>query len=131
MSITNKIAEVVTQAEARALATNGPHDLNVVPISLAKVHEDTIWLFDFFMDKTVTNVKDQAEVALTAWSGFTGVQIKATAEYITEGPTFNEASAWVHEQNPDRVTKGVLVLTPTQIFDISPGGAFSEKELSF
>lgn len=59
-----------------------------------------------------------------------GIQVKAETEYITEGELFDDAVAWVATQNPDRVTKGLLILKPTGIFDISPGGAFSAEELS-
>jgi predicted pyridoxine 5'-phosphate oxidase superfamily flavin-nucleotide-binding protein len=130
MAISTTIADAIDNAEARALATNGPHGINVVPISMAKVNTDSIWLFDFFMNKTVNNVQANPEVALSAWTGLTGVQVKATASYVTEGPEFEEAVAWVHEQNPDRVTKGLLILTPTEILDVSPGGAFTPDELA-
>jgi predicted pyridoxine 5'-phosphate oxidase superfamily flavin-nucleotide-binding protein len=97
---------------------------------MARVTDDAVWLFDFFMNKTVTNVQVNPEVALSAWTGLTGVQVKATASYVTEGPEFDEAVTWVNEQNPDRVTKGLLILTPTEILDVSPGGAFTPDELA-
>ncbi|MAZ29768.1 hypothetical protein CL655_00600 [bacterium] len=97
---------------------------------MIKVNSDRIWPFDFFMDKTVANVASDINVALTAWTDMVGVQIKAGAVYVTEGDDFDAAVAWVKTQNPERVTRGLLVLTPTAVFDISPGGAFNADELT-
>ncbi|MAZ29870.1 hypothetical protein CL655_01165 [bacterium] len=130
MSLSNKVIETLTTATAKALATTGPDGVNVVPVSMIKVNDDSIWLFDFFMDKTTINVAANSTVALTAWTDMVGVQIKAEAEYVTKGTLFEEATAWVKTQNPERVTKGLLVLKPTAVFDISPGGAFDADELT-
>jgi predicted pyridoxine 5'-phosphate oxidase superfamily flavin-nucleotide-binding protein len=129
MSLSTNVIEFVNGAESRALATNGPAGINVVPISMAKAEEDAIWLFDFFMDKTVSNINADAEVALTTWTGYTGLQIKATATYVTDGADFVQAVAWVKTKNPDRETKGLIILTPSSIYDVSPGGVFASEEL--
>ena len=124
------ISDVLTTAAAKAFATYGNTGINVVPVSMIRVNDDTIWLFDFFMDKTVQNLDVKAPVALTAWTDMKGIQIKADAQYVTEGVEFMEAVAWGKEQNPARVVKGLIILTPTKIHDISPGGAFLENDLS-
>ena len=124
------LTSCIENAEAKALATYGPADVNVVPVSMIKVQPDgSIWLFDFFMNKTVENIQANNAVALTCWSGMTGVQVKATTRYLTNGTEFTEAVAWVATQNPDRVVKGLLELTPTEVHDISPGGGFSAADL--
>ena len=124
------IRDVLSTAAAKAFATYGNTGINVVPVSMIRVNDDTIWLFDFFMDKTVQNLDVKAPVALIAWTDMKGIQIKADAQYVTEGVEFMEAVAWVKEQNPARVVKGLIILTPTKIHDISPGGAFLENDLS-
>ena len=124
------IRDVLSTAAAKAFATYGNTGINVVPVSMIRVNDDTIWLFDFFMDKTVQNLDVKAPVALTAWTDMKGIQIKADAQYVTEGVEFMEAVAWVKEQNPARVVKGLIILTPTKIHDISPGGAFTESDLT-
>lgn len=127
--LTSNLTTFLTTATAKALATSGPNGINVVPVSMIKVQGDTIWLFDFFMNKTAINAQTNNLCALTAWTDMKGVQVKATHEYLTDGDQFAEAVAWVKEQNPARVVKGLLILTPTQIFDISPGGSFSADDL--
>lgn len=125
-----KIHEIIRNAEAKALATTGPAGLNVVPLSMVKVNDDsTIWLFNFFMDKTVKNLAAEPFAALTCWSALRGVQIKGDAAYATSGTDFDAAAKWVTSQNPKRVIKGLIALVPTEIYDISPGGAFSAEEL--
>lgn len=129
MHITPTVKTILETAPAKALATKNSEDVNAVPISMIKVNETDIWLFDFFMNRTAKNVLTTARCALTAWEGMMGVQIKGNVTYITEGEAFDEAVAWVQTQNPERVVKGLLVIEPTAIFDISPGGAYSAQEL--
>lgn len=115
------IIKNLLQAEAKALATTGPHGVNVVPVSVINVKESTIYLYDFFMGKTVANLSDSPAVALTAWSGLQGVQIKAVADYCTNGPEFEQAVIAMKEQFPERTLRGLIILTPIVVYDISAG----------
>jgi predicted pyridoxine 5'-phosphate oxidase superfamily flavin-nucleotide-binding protein len=130
MSLSNTVKETLAKATAKALATDGPHGINVVPISMIKVNNDSIWLFDFFMNKTVLNIATNTSVALVAWTDMAGIQVKAEASYITQGAEFESAVNWVLTQNPNRVTKGLLVLKPTAVFDVSPGGMYAAEDLT-
>ena len=130
MSLSNKVIEALETAEAKSLATVGQDGVNVVPVSMIKVNEDSIWLFDFFMKKTEANVRANPKVSLTAWTDMTGVQMKGDVNYVTKGDEFDASVEWCHTQNPERVVKGLIVLKPTKIFDISPGGAYEEEDLS-
>lgn len=130
MQFSNTIITVIETAEAKALATMVNGDLNVVPVSMIRVLPAAIWLFDFFMDKTAENIKTSPQIALTTWSGMKGIQIKGTASYITEGSLFLEAVDWVKAQNPERITKALIVINPERIYDISPGGTFTTTDLS-
>ena len=125
------IKSVITEAAAKALATDGPAGINVVPVSMIKVNDDgSVWLFDFFMEKTVQNLATNSAMALTCWSGMEGIQLKAMASYLTDGPDFAAAVDWVATQNPDRVVKGLIVLKPTVLYDISPGGIYDDVQLT-
>jgi len=123
------VQECLVTATAKALATTGPASLNVVPVSMINVTETEIWLFDFFMGKTVENIMNEPATALTAWTDMVGIQVKGHVTYHTRGDRFDEGVAFVQSQNPERVTKGVLIITPTHVYDISPGGHFNETEL--
>lgn len=113
------IMESLTKATGRALATNGVHGMNVIPVSSLRVVGETIQLYDFFMRKTVENIASDDEVALACWNGFAGVQVRARVTYIDHGDVFDEASGWAKQIFPDRTLKGVLVLQPTAAFDVS------------
>jgi len=123
------VQECLVTAAAKALATTGPAGLNVIPVSMINVTETEIWLFDFFMGKTVENIIAEPTTALTAWTDMVGVQIKGSVTYHTRDDRFAEGVAFVQNQNPERVTKGVLILTPAHVYDISPGGHFEESDL--
>lgn len=129
MTLSPKITQLLKTASAKALATTGPHGINVVPVSTIHVTDDSIWLFNFFMDKTIANITTNDDVALTAWTALTGLQIKATTIYYTDGEMFDRAIAWLREHHPNHAASGVLVLKPTALFDISPSKTFSNTDL--
>ena len=111
---------VLTGAHAsKALATSGPHGINVVPVSAIRVTDEYVFLFNFFMRKTAQNVQSRSEVSLVAWQGSEGYQVKASCEYFTDGAVFADAQEWVSEHHPTRELRAVLRLSPTQVFDIS------------
>lgn len=115
--------EAVTQlildpATHKALATSGPHGLNVVPVSAIRIVDEYIYLFDFFMNKTRENVQQQPEVSLTAWRGLDGYQIKAECSYEDSGPHFDHAKSWCTQQFPTRSLHAVLVLTPKEVCSV-------------
>lgn len=116
-----EIEEIITNSESAALATTGPQGINVVPISVFEVRGEEIHLFDFFMTKTVENIKVESKVALTCWKGFVGMQIKAEVAYETEGEDYDAAVTEMKERFPDRTLSGLIRLTPTEIYDVAPG----------
>ena len=118
-----RIRRIIIASDAHALATAGPHGVNVVPVSVVELIDDEIHLYDFFMQKTAENLQAKSQVALTCWQGFRGVQVKAEAVYDTEGEVFDEAVALMKERFPDRTLRAVIRLTPTVVYDISPGAS--------
>lgn len=117
--ITEEIRNVLLHATSKALATNGPHGLNVVPVSTIFIKDQKILLVDYFFSKTRENLKNSADLALVGWSGPTGWQIKANHEYQTHGENFKEITTWAAKEFPERTVYGVIELTPTHAFDIS------------
>jgi len=115
-----KLQRLLEGVTASALATNGPHGLNVVPVSVVELKDGEIHLYDFFMRKTAENVVVEPIVALTCWSGFSGFQIKAEAIYDATGTIFAEATTEMKARFPDRTLRAVIRLKPIAIYDISP-----------
>ena len=120
MEFTQSVIDSLENADSKALATMGPQGLNVVPVSSIQIVGGKIWLFNYFLRKTLENILVEPNVSLVGWSGLAGFQVRAHAEYLTEGPEFEEAKKWVAERLPDRLLKGLLILTPDSIYDISP-----------
>lgn len=120
MKFSSEIKEEILHSENKAFATNGKHGINVVPVSTIRIVDDTILLMNYFLDKTLENLLENPQVALSCWTGLKGYQIKGTVIYISEGDTFEESRKWVEDHVANRVLKGLLVLTPENIYDVSP-----------
>ncbi|MBP9710717.1 MAG: pyridoxamine 5'-phosphate oxidase family protein [Candidatus Pacebacteria bacterium] len=120
MELSNEVIDLLLNADSKALATTGPNGLNVVPVSTIRVVDGKILLMNYFFRKTIENIAVQPQVSLVGWKGFDGYQVKGNVLYVTEGPQFDEAKAWVAQNLRDRIVKGLLILTPEAIYNISP-----------
>lgn len=129
MKLENTIIEMVLNAEAKALATCDAGELNVVPVSTVRVIDDKIILINYFMGKTLKNIQNNSKVSLACWSGLSGCQIKASAELQTEGELFDDIKKWVAEILPKRVVKGIIILTPDEVYDISASSEQAGKKI--
>ncbi len=118
---------LTTGKKHKALATYSESGLNVVPVSTVSVIDNDIWFFDFFMGKTVENIKKDSRYALTFWEGFEGYQVKGEAEYHSEGDTFEKAKEMALEAHPDRTLKGMLVLKVQKVYSVTPGEDSSKE----
>lgn len=120
--MTKEIETAIIEAEHYALATvSGEGRVNVIPVSMVSVIDGAVWVYDCFMDKTAANVKAEPMVALSSWSGLAGVQIKGAARYHHDDTVYETAVAWLSEQHPDRTLHGVIVIAPSEAYDISAG----------
>ncbi len=121
------IQDFILSADAKALATYSNNNLNVVPVSSIKIVDGKIWLIDYFMNKTLANILNNKSVAFVCWRKMMGYQIKGVVSYTTSGQDFDEAVKWIKSILPDRVVKGLIILTPNEIHDISPTKDTKEK----
>ena len=123
MSITLEpdVTSFLLSATSKALATiSADGSINVVPVSSIRVKDGRIVLVNYFMEKTLDNILAHPEVALVAWKDMIGYQIKGMAHYETSGMLFDEIVTWVNETIPGRVVKGIILITPTELYDIAP-----------
>lgn len=122
--------EFILQAEAKALATfSHQSGVHVVPVSTIKIMEGEIVLVNYFMGQTLKNLQENPEVSLVCWKGLVGYQIKATARAEENGELFDSIVSWVKTILPERIVKGIVVLTPTAVFDISADAEKAGKEV--
>ncbi len=121
---------LLLQADSKALGTvDARGEVNIVPVSSLRLEGDAIILVNYFFNKTLSNLKDNPRVSLVAWQGLVGYQIKATARYEETGELFESVVSWIAETIPGRLVKGVVVLTPTQCFDVSAGATAGQEIL--
>lgn len=114
------VEDFVLSAESKAFATYSDLGINVVPVSSIKIVDGNIWLINYFMDKTLSNIERNKNVSLVCWKKMMGYQIKGTVSYETNGSNFDLAVDWIRSILPDRVVKGLIILKPNEIHDISP-----------
>ena len=123
MKLPAEVVEFIKKAEQKALATYGEEGVNVVPLSMVTVDEDSIIICDCFMDKTRSNVRQDPRAALAFWSGFEGMQVKGTIVYEKDGDCFGRFSEKLKVDHPERKLCGVLVFTPEKVYDLAPKNA--------
>lgn len=119
MKLPEQIIDIVLNADGKALATYYKDCVNVIPVSSIKIVEDKIWLINYFLDKTLQNIINNPRASLVCWKGLEGYQIKTRVTYVTGGDAFAEAKQWIAKILPERVVKGLLILEPTEVFDVS------------
>jgi hypothetical protein len=118
-NIPERIANILLSADGKALATHGKHGTNVVPVSSVTIVDGEVWLINYFMGKTVDHIEEGSTVALAFWKGFEGYQIRAEVAHHTEGPSFEKAKEWIAGILPDRTVRGLLILSPVDLYDVS------------
>ena len=120
MRLSPQIIKMITDSDSKALATIGQFGINVVPVSTIRIVDGKILLMNYFLKKTLANIAENPHVALACWKGLVGCQIKGTVRYVDTGPEFEETKDWVTENVANRTLKGLLEITPNEIYDVSP-----------
>lgn len=126
----NDLEQEIVSSSSKVLATYGSCGLNVVPVSVVEFTEDfKIIFFNFFMDKTVTNIipsqygnRGTNHAAFTYWSGNQGRQLKGNVEYINDGDFFESKREYINANYPHLSQvdlRGVIVFEVEEVFDIS------------
>lgn len=122
-----RMKEILEKQETIVLATATKDGVpNVVPVGAKKIIDDeTILISDQFFTKTLKNMKDNPQVAITTWDKFEGYQIKGTVAIETSGQRFEETAKWIEEigksLNLPLRSKGAVILKVTEIYSVSPG----------
>ena len=78
--------------------------------------ENKILLVDCHMEKTVKNLKENPQVAVSAQNGKEYYQIKGTAEYLTEGKYFKKAKEIV--AGTEYTAKGAVLVEIKEVWDL-------------
>ena len=105
---------------------------NVVPIGVVElVSDDTIWITDNFMNKSLSNLKANPKVALYVWGPeIKGCfQIKGHATVKTSGREFDEMKANLNKKNPALPARSLIIVKIAEVFNCQPGPDAGKKLL--
>lgn len=105
---------------------------NVVPIGFVElVDDDTIWIADNFMKKTLANIKENPRISLSVWGPETKgcFQIKGDAELMTEGPEFAKMQETVWAKMAQAPAKGLIIMKIREAYTCNPGPDAGKKLL--
>jgi predicted pyridoxine 5'-phosphate oxidase superfamily flavin-nucleotide-binding protein len=129
-----EIAEAFAAMKTYPLATASKDGIpNVAPMGAVflKADNETIWIIDNFMKKTIANVRENPRAALYIWgAGIKGCfQIKCDVTVSTEGPDFEEAKDLVEKMKPGLPRKSLLTLRIKEVYQCMPGPEAGSKLL--
>ena len=102
--------------------------LNVVPVkTFSVVDAETLAFGDVFLGKTKANLEATKKVAVTAFKGSTGYQIKGTFQgFLTSGPVFDEKKEQVKGKLKLDV-KGAGIIKVEEVYSVSVGPDAGKK----
>ncbi|AFC99560.1 putative flavin-nucleotide-binding protein structurally [Methanocella conradii HZ254] len=103
---------------------------NVVPMGAFKLLDDeTMLLSDQYMQKSLSNMKENPRVAIAYWGEKGGFQIKGTVTLHTDDQIFKEDVAWVKGIKPTLNPKTAIVMKITDVYMVKPGPDAGKKIL--
>lgn len=131
VTLTQEIKESLRVTKTAFLATSSKKGIpNVVPIAAFKILDDgTMLISDQFFNKTLQNVKENPEIALSWWGDKGGFQIKGTVTIHTNDEIFRQDVAWMKEIWPNFVPKSAVVVKITDVYVVKPGPEPGKKIL--
>jgi hypothetical protein len=103
---------------------------NVAPIAFVQiVSDDTIWLGDNYMVKTLANVKENPWMAIEFWDPDSKkcFQVKGKVEVKTSGAEYEKVKGMIKAKSDKYPAKGLLVLKVTEVFECTPGASAGKK----
>jgi len=105
---------------------------NVVLIAFVEIVDDeTIWIADNYMKKTLANVQENPRVAIYIWGPETKgcFQIKGDVEIRTSGPEFEKMQFTVRSKMAKAPAKTLLIMKIREVYECTPGSRAGEKIL--
>ncbi|HNB03230.1 MAG TPA: pyridoxamine 5'-phosphate oxidase family protein, partial [Methanoregulaceae archaeon] len=95
------------------------------------VSDDTIWLADNYMNKTLANVKENPHIALYVWEPESRkcFQVKGKVQVKTSGPDYETMKEKVKAKKQEYPAKSLLVMKVTDVFTCLPGAEAGKKLL--
>ncbi len=133
VALTPEMKDAFSQVKTFPLATASKSGVpNVAPMgSVFLIDDETIWIGDNFMLKSLKNVQENPKAALYIYGpGAKGCfQVKGDITVKTDGPEHARMKAMIHEKKPNLSAKSLLILKITDVFECMPGADAGKKLL--
>lgn len=132
-ALTPEIKEAIEAIKVFPLATASKSGIpNVAPMgSVFLIDDETIWIGDNFMQKSLQNVLENPKAAIYVYGpGAKGCyQIKGDITVKTSGEEYAKMKAMIHEKKPNLPAKSLLIFKITDVFECMPGADAGKKLL--
>lgn len=129
--LTGEMKELFSKVKVFPVATASKKGVpNVVPIAfVVMMGDDTLWLADNFMNKTLANVKENPHAAIFLYDSEMKkcCQVKGNIEVKTSGSDYEKMKKMVHDKKPGLPAKSLLVMKITEVFECMPGPSAGKK----
>lgn len=131
VALSSEVKESLEGTKIVFLATASKNGIpNAVPVGAFRLLDDaTLLISDQFFNKTLANMKENPNVAVTWWGDKGGFQVKGTVTIHTDDKVFSDDVAWMKELRPQLKPKSAVVLKVTEVFSIKPGADAGKKIL--
>ena len=132
-ALTERMKEIFAKQGTFVLGTADSNGVpNVVPVGAVRILDDeTILISDQFFKKTLANLRENPNVAISFWEMGEGYQIKGIAAVHTEGKIYEETAEWIRKLS-EKIgrplkSKGAVVIKIKEIYSVSPGSKAGQK----
>ncbi len=131
VKLTEEMKESLTGTKLLFLATASKKGLpNVVPIGAFKLlDEGSLLISDQFFSKTLKNLKENPQVAISWWGEKGGFQMKGPVTIHTSDEVFRQDVAWMKEVRPTLTPKSAVILKISEVYQIRAGADAGKKLL--
>jgi uncharacterized protein len=131
VKLTDEIKESLTGTKIVFLATSSKSSMpNAVPIGAFKLLDDeTLLISDQFFHKTLQNLKENPQAAISWWGEKGGFQLKGSTTLHTNDEIFRQDVAWMKELRPNLTPKSAVILKISDVFHVKPGADAGKKIL--
>ena len=105
---------------------------NVVPLgALFLIDDETLWIVDNFLKKTLANIKENPVASFDIWNpdGDMSYQVKCDAVYENSGADYEKARNMMHQKRADLPAKGLVKLKFKEVYQVKPGPGAGDKLL--
>jgi uncharacterized protein len=103
---------------------------NVIPLGIVRLMDDeTIWITDNFMNKSISNLRVNPKIALYIWGPeIKGCyQIKGVAAIKNSGAEYDEMKARMNKERPELPARSLIIVKITEVFECKPGPTAGAK----